>query len=184
MTVVDSSSLILDIRTVLAAWRAPSYEQELLCEDFLALAHSSSQAAFRHNSPDHITASTLVFSSDLRRVALLFHPKFDRWLQMGGHCETSDASLSRAAIREAKEETSLTDLELDPEPVLLSRHRVRCWPDGHHYDVQFMAVAQPDARLICSAESADLRWFGIDEVARVSDQSVIDLLAASLARLS
>lgn len=172
------------MREVLTSWDAPNHKQEQLRLDFLALAMSSSDAALRSQAPDHITASTLVFSADLDQVALLFHPKFDRWLQMGGHCEPFDSSLHAAAVREAQEECGLSDLLVDPEPVLLSRHRVRCWPDGLHLDVQFAARARPGAVLECSSESTDLRWFNVNEVAHVSDESVVDLMAAAHQRLA
>lgn len=178
------ASLIGDIREVLTSWSAPDREQERLRVDFLALAHSSPDAAFRSNAPDHITASTLVFSCDLQQVALLFHPKFDRWLQMGGHCEPTDSSLHAAASREAQEECGIADLLVDPEPVCLSRHRVKCWPNGHHLDVQFAAVAPEGAILECSAESTELRWFDLTEIPRICDKSVISLLAAAQQRLS
>lgn len=178
------ASLIGDVREVLTTWSAPNREQEDLRVDFLALAHSSPNAAFRSNAPDHITASTLVFSFDLQQVALLFHPKFDRWLQMGGHCEPSDDSLHAAATREAHEECGIADLLVGPEPVYLSRHRVKCWPDGHHFDVQFAAVAPEGAVLECSTESTALRWFDLAEVPRISDESVVALLAAAQQRFA
>lgn len=181
---VPSNSLMLDAREMLASWTAPNYQQDQLRREFLSLALSEPDAAFRGCTPDHITASTLIFSADASQVALLFHPKFGRWLQMGGHCEPSDLTLSAAALREATEESGLEILDLDPLPVLLSRHRVKCWPDGHHFDVQFIARAQHGATLKCSVESVDLRWFDLADVRRVSDESVADLLAAALARLA
>lgn len=172
-----------DVRAVLTSWEAPNPRQDQLRQDFLTLALSEPDAAFRDCAPDHITASALVFSAELTHVALLFHPKFDRWLQMGGHCEPSDRSISAAALREAREESGMSTIALDPIPVWLSRHRVKCWPDGHHLDVQFLARAEPGAILTCSEESTDVRWFALDEVASVSDESVKELLGASLKRI-
>ena len=79
---------------------------------------------------------------------LTLHPIVGRWLQTGGHCESHDATLADAALREAREETGIQDLALDPVPVLLSRHEVPCGPlrPSHHLDVQFVAVAPADAR--------------------------------------
>jgi hypothetical protein len=45
-------------------------------------------------------------------------------------------------------------------------------------------VAPPGAVQQISDESLDLRWFAYDEVADVADESVVQLLAATRARLA
>ena len=189
MSSAGSRGLREDARRTLRDWQAPTAAQTELQRDFLAHLDNHENATERACSPDHITVSALVFSADFSRVALLFHPKFDRWLQMGGHCEPDDVSLAAGALREAFEETGLTALSLDPVPVVLSRHEVKCWPGGHHLDVQFMAVVAPDdngvvnEELVCSHESTAIRWFPVEDVASVSDESVVDLVTFALDRL-
>ncbi len=175
-------SLTADVRRVLAAWSPPSPDQGELRDVFSAHAHAHDEPGARACAPDHVTASALVMSSDLERVVLVLHPKFGRWLQTGGHCEADDDSLARAAWREATEETGIADLVIDPEPVLLSRHRVRCHPDGHHLDVQFVAVAPPGAEPVCSDESDEVRWFDVEDLPRGTDDSVRSLVAAASSR--
>ncbi|MCZ9345779.1 NUDIX hydrolase, partial [Streptomyces sp. TRM76130] len=65
-------------------------------------------------------------------------------------------------------------------PVRLDRHHTPC---AWHLDVQYAALASPDAVESISDESLDLRWFGYDEVAQVADESVVRLVAATRARL-
>ncbi|MFJ8051285.1 NUDIX hydrolase [Streptomyces luteogriseus] len=131
----------------------------------------------------HITASALVIDPDGGRVLLTLHRKLRMWLQMGGHCEPGDASLADAALREATEESGVPGLSLLPGgPVRLDRHPIP--PPCHcHFDVQYAIVAPPDATHAISDESLDVRWFGYDEVAEVADESVVQLLAATRARL-
>ncbi|MEG3631082.1 NUDIX hydrolase [Streptomyces poriticola] len=129
----------------------------------------------------HITASALVVDPPRGRVLLTLHKKMRMWLQMGGHCEPADATLAAAALREGTEESGIPQLALLPGgPVRLDRHRTPC---AWHLDIQYAAVAPPGAVEAISDESLDLRWFGYDEVGQVADESVLQLLEATRARL-
>ncbi|MGW9494536.1 NUDIX hydrolase [Streptomyces prasinus] len=131
----------------------------------------------------HLTASALVVDPARGRVLLTLHRKLRMWLQMGGHCEPGDLSLTAAALREATEESGIEGLTLlAGGPVRLDRHPIPS-PCHWHFDVQYAAVAAPDAAHAISDESLDLRWFPYDEVAKVADASVVRLLQASLTRL-
>ncbi|MEU2595898.1 NUDIX hydrolase [Streptomyces hirsutus] len=131
----------------------------------------------------HLTASALVVDPGRGRVLLTLHRKLRMWLQMGGHCEPGDPSLAAAALREATEESGIAGLTLlAGGPVRLDRHAIPA-PCHWHFDVQYAAVAAPDAVHAISDESLDLRWFPYDEVAGVADASVVRLLEATLKRL-
>lgn len=75
----------------------------------------------------HITASALVIDPEQERVLLTLHKKIRMWLQMGGHCEPADDTVTAAALREATEESGISGLRLLPGgPVRLDRHHTPC----------------------------------------------------------
>jgi len=81
---------------------------------------------YRHCQPDHLTGSALIVRSEAGggEVLLVRHAKAGKWLQTGGHCESTDATLAQAALREAREESGIDALTVDPVPLQLSRHHV------------------------------------------------------------
>ncbi|MFI1014041.1 NUDIX hydrolase [Streptomyces sp. NPDC020965] len=132
----------------------------------------------------HVTASALIIDPERGRVLLTLHKKLGMWLQMGGHCEPGDPTLSRAALREAREESGIEGLTLlgSGAPVRLDRHPIPA-PCHWHLDVQYAALAPAGAVAAISDESLDLRWFAYAEVPEVADDSVVRLLERTRAAL-
>jgi 8-oxo-dGTP pyrophosphatase MutT (NUDIX family) len=95
----------------------------------------------------HFTASAFVIDDAGQRTCLVQHVKLDRLLQPGGHIEVSDISLEAAALREAREETTL-DVDLHPtapRPFDLDIHEIpeRPGEPAHfHLDVRYLVVGR------------------------------------------
>ena len=71
----------------------------------------------RKNFKGHITASALVFDND-RRLLVISHAVFHKFLPPGGHVELNDDSLLNSALREAKEETNLQEHDVNLLPAM------------------------------------------------------------------
>lgn len=179
-----------DALATLRAWTGATPEQERLRARYvehLEGAGAPGHGVLRDTVPDHLTASTLVLSHDGGGALLTLHAKARRWFQLGGHLEPGDATLAGAAAREAREESGIAGLLLDPVPVHLDEHVVPfCRPGTgdparpvHHLDVRFVAVAPPGAETAVSDESLDLRWWPVDAL---PDPELAELVLLARAR--
>ncbi|HJR88918.1 MAG TPA: NUDIX domain-containing protein [Aeromicrobium sp.] len=185
-------SLHADARAVLASWVAPDTAQEALRSSFIDFLDARPDGMLRQCQPDHLTGSALIVRGGAvgqADVLLVHHAKAAKWLQTGGHCEQTDRTLSQAALREAREESGIEDLTVDPVPLQLSRHHVPfCGPPprgGHHLDVQFLVHAPADAASKAGEDQDETRWFPLDAdaIPEPTDQDVRSLIAAATRRL-
>ncbi len=133
----------------------------------------------RSHLAGHVTGSAWVLNHDGTKVLLTHHRKLNKWLQLGGHCD-GDANVLRVAIREAQEESGVTDIEpltdavfdVDVHPI--PQHGET--PAHDHYDIRFLLRVTSEsaaANIQISDESHDLAWFARDEIERLdTDESV------------
>lgn len=151
---------------------------------YLALLAEHGEAALRRDGlPEHVTASTFVLSPDLTRVLLCYHRKGRFWVQFGGHLEPGDASIADAARREAREESGLGDLELLSQEIAdLDRHELHGgFACTAHWDVGFVALADPRATTVVSEESEDVAWFAVEDLPAEAAGGLRERLAAAIA---
>jgi 8-oxo-dGTP pyrophosphatase MutT (NUDIX family) len=174
-----------DALRVLQDWRAPDAEQEELRTHYLRHLTTNADGMWRGCRPEHVTASALVVDGSGQKTLLTLHKTVGRWLQLGGHCEPGDTTLSGAALREATEESGLADLAVSREPLQLSRHLLEAGgcAGAYHLDVQFLVTAT-STEYVVSEESHALAWFPLDALPPDTDTSVQQLAARAAHHLT
>ena len=139
---------------------------------FLMNAESLTKA----QSLGHFTASTWIVNSSGEMALLTHHAKLDLWLQPGGHMEKGEDIYS-AALREASEETGLTNLKLlsrelyDIDAHLIPERRGE--EEHSHFDLRFLIEADGTEELQISSESKDLRWVNLQAIQKYNDSPSI-----------
>ena len=171
---------------LLTEWVAPDPGQDALRHALLAYLLARPDACERACVPGHVTASTLVVSAAGDEVLLTLHPRLGRWVQLGGHCEATDADITAAARREATEESGIEALDLAGGLAAVHVHPVTCslGVPTRHLDLQFLAHAPDGAEPVISEESLDLRWWPIDTAPGEFDHGLAQLVAAARRRLN
>jgi 8-oxo-dGTP pyrophosphatase MutT (NUDIX family) len=162
-------------------WEPTDPAQSSLRYAVLAFVLARPDACQRACAPGHVTASALVLDHTGTHTLLTLHPRLGRWVQLGGHCEESDADIVSAALREATEESGIDGLTIGELPAALHVHALTCslGASTHHLDVQFVARAPADAEIEISDESLDLRWWPLDALPPGSDFGLRQLASAA-----
>ena len=153
---------------------------------FIAFLAAHPDAFARELQIGHVTGSAWVVNRAGTHVLLTHHKKLNLWVQLGGHAD-GDADVLRVARREAEEESGLTGLELVPGGIFdVDVHRIppgREGPEHFHWDIRyaFRAAASEDFQV--SAESHELRWVPIRNLAEVTqEESMLRMARKWLAR--
>ena len=130
--------------------------------------------------PLHLTASALVVHPSTTRVLLRWHAKQERWLQVGGHADPGERDPWPIALREAEEETALTDLRpLEDGLAQVTIVDVNATPNEpahQHADLRYLLVTDDPDAVPHEVEGVPLRWMTLDDALAVADEGLERLL--------
>jgi len=128
----------------------------------------------------HVTGSAWIVSVDRTKTLLTHHRKLNRWLQPGGHAD-GNPNIHDVALREAKEESGLSDLVLARESLFdIDIHMIPARgdePQHNHYDCRFLIEATGSEEYQVSDESHDLAWVNLSNInAYTTEESVLRMV--------
>lgn len=180
---MSAETLHTSAKAVLEQWNTPSSHDESLRHTMLAFLDSAPDGCLRRHAPGHITASSLVVDESLTHILLTLHPRVGKWIQLGGHCEPTDDTVIDSALREAREESGIHDLRIDPALLSAHTHPITCslGVPTRHLDLRFLVVAPDNSPIVRSEESTDLQWWPVDSLPADAEHEIVDHMV-SLAR--
>src|SRR5712692_2899690 len=163
---------VLDL---LRGYRPQGPAEEADVERIAALA-ASCDDPWSRSLPLHLTASALIVHPASGRVLLRWHQRQQAWLQVGGHADPGEGDPLAIALREAGEETGLTDLV--PWPDAQVRHVVivgvpadSSEPAHEHADVRFVLATRTPGAARPESPDAPLRWLSPREAQEVTSEA-------------
>tara|TARA_A100001015_G_scaffold152531_1_gene169170 strand:+ start:160 stop:762 length:603 start_codon:yes stop_codon:yes gene_type:complete len=171
--------MALDLHALIQAYAKRNPQEKDKAQCFL---HFLSQPSALHQ----LTGSSWLVHPHTKQVLLTHHKKLKRWLQLGGHVEPHDSDIFQTALREAKEESGLTNLSpMSTDIFHLGIHTIPHsenandekhprWQlvDGeasnshYHFDICFLHAVQADeAENVCASdESHEVAWFPLSRI--------------------
>lgn len=149
----------------------------------------------RRNFSGHLTAAALILDPREEKVLLIKHKFLERWLQPGGHLEWQEEPV-QGALREAREETGLSEFQLHPWhgsnliPLDIDSHAIPANPHKqelahYHHDFLYLFRHSGSEQLILQLdEVSDHKWVLLTDLEKGGFGQRLARAAAKFRRLT
>lgn len=126
----------------------------------------------RENEKGHLTSSGFIMNKDLTKVLMIHHNIYNSWAWTGGHAD-GDEDLLYVAMKEAKEETGVVEIEplmeeiasIDILPVWGHVKKGKYVATHMHLSVAYILIADENQTLyINEAENSGVKWIKIEDI--------------------
>ena len=158
----------------------PFNEQEQVdCQHIRQFLEEEPNLLLRDNVKMHFTASAWVLNPSKDKVLMLYHNIYQSYSWLGGHAD-GDPDLFAVALREAKEESGITELApfsqdilaLDILPVPAHIKRGKPVKEHEHLNVTYLFIAPTDQTLTVKAdENSAVAWIPIADLPKVVSEA-------------
>lgn len=135
----------------------------------------------RENEFGHMTSSGFIMNKELTKVLMIHHNIYNTWAWTGGHAD-GDEDLLYVAMKEAKEETGVTNIKplmaeiasIDILPVWGHVKKGKYIATHMHLSVAYILIADEEQTLhINQAENSGVKWIKIQEIEKYSNEPEI-----------
>lgn len=132
----------------------------------------------RENGIAHFTASNWIVNKEKSKVLMIYHNIYKSWAWTGGHAD-GEEDLLKVALREANEETGITNLRVLSDGIFglqilpVDEHIKRGkYVSAHlHLDCCFLIEAdENELTRIKQDENSGVKWVDIDEAVKITNE--------------
>lgn len=168
----------MELLQELAVYRPWNQQEERDLAELLRRLNRGEELFGRENPAAHLTASAWIVSPDRAQVLMAYHKLYDSWAWLGGHAD-GERDLLSVALREAREESGLTDIR----PVSKQIYSLEILSvDGHekrgqyisshlHLNVTYLLEADPAASIRPKPdENSQVDWFPLADAVAASNE--------------
>jgi 8-oxo-dGTP pyrophosphatase MutT (NUDIX family) len=136
------------------------------------------------NPNGHLTASAWIVNYDRNKTLLHNHIAFNKWIQLGGHTEDNE-NIMNAALREAREESGLSSLEILSDNIFdIDVHKIPARghrKEHYHYDIRYILEASDSEKIKKSHESNKIEWLDRTKIDNyTTEESVLRMVRKTL----
>ena len=157
----------------------PYNEQEISDKELmLEYINTFNDVLTRENKMCHFTASNWIVNKDRTKVLMIYHNIYKSWAWTGGHAD-GDSDLLHVALKEAQEETGLSNLKLLSDGIyglqivtVDSHIKKGQFVSSHlHLDCCFLFEANEEDELRIKAdENSGVKWIDINDNITITNE--------------
>jgi 8-oxo-dGTP pyrophosphatase MutT (NUDIX family) len=129
-------------------------------------------ALYQRHPHMHYSASAMIFNQTMTKTVMIYHKLYDSWGWVGGHMDGM-TDFKMVAIKEATEETGLSDLKLLSDkpisievlPVWFHMKKGAAISSHLHLNVSYILIANEDEPLLANdIETDGVRWIDLKDI--------------------
>lgn len=154
------------------SYQAKNEQERTDKEAMLTFISRNPDYLLRRNLVGHFTSSAIIVNNEFSKVLFVHHNIYNSWGWVGGHNDGEEDSLY-VALKEAKEETGLENIELVTKDIIgldtiyvMSHIKNKTFVSDHlHFNLTYLLRASEEDQVTIKAdENSGVAWFDIEDI--------------------